>query len=162
MVYQWKTIKYNVDAQKAGEEIERISKKKSLTAENIVEESKPAASPLHPIFEWDNSKAGDEWRKQQARVLLGNLVTVNIENKTISEPTRAFVDISKNEREYTSIEIVLGDHDLYNAYVEKALRDLNNFKKKYEGIQCLEKHFPILEKFESAIKKDLETVTSEE
>lgn len=152
MIYQWKTIKYKVDPQIAGEEVERIASQKPLTPEVIVDESKPRESPLHTIFEWDNEKAGQEWRKQQARVMLGNLVTVRIDETDLEEPTRAFVDLSTRS-EYTSVEIVLNEPALYRDYVAQAIKELESFKKKYEGVQALKSHYRFLERFETAVCK---------
>lgn len=140
MIYQWKTIKFPVPAQVAGEEIERISAVKPLTAESIVEESKPAKSPLHTIFEWNNIKAGHEWRKQQARVMLGNLVTVSIEETPI-EQTRAYVNISNGEETYTSIETVIQDKDLSEKLLSQALKELTAFRGKYKTLERLRKLF---------------------
>ena len=147
MIYQWKTISYKVDAQVAGEEVERISRERPLTPAAIVEESKESRSPLHIIFEWDNNKAGNEWRKQQARVMLGNLVTVKIDQQELSEPVRAFVDVSNNKREYASIDVVLKDESLYDKYITQALKELESFKKKYRDIQGLKNHFDKLDQF---------------
>lgn len=54
MIYQWKIPDlYGVDAQTAGEEIERIHRKHGqLSPADIVEESRQKHAPLHDIFEW--------------------------------------------------------------------------------------------------------------
>lgn len=154
MVYQWKTIRYKVDAQIAGEEVERISRERSLTPEAIVEESKEVESPLHVIFEWNDEKASHEWRKQQARVMLGNLITVKIDQEEIQEPVRAFVSVSHDESEYTSVSVLMKDDILYDKYVIQALRELNSYKKKYKDIVGLKKHFDKLEQFERDVKAE--------
>ncbi len=38
-----------------------------LKAEDVVEAAKDASSPLHPLFEWDDSEAAKQFRIQQAR-----------------------------------------------------------------------------------------------
>jgi Cu/Ag efflux pump CusA len=155
MVYQWKTREYKVDAQAAGEELERISGVHSLTPETIVNESTPKESPLHEIFEWNNEKAGHEWRKQQARVMIGNLVTVQIEEQEV-EPVRAFINVAGEENEYAPIEVVVRNQELYDRYVMQALRELESYKKKYRDIMELKKHFDDLDRFSSNVKAGLE------
>lgn len=153
MVYKWGTISYKVPAQVAGEEVERIARIKPLTPETIVEESKEQQSPLHPIFEWDNERAGHEWRKQQARVMLGNLVTVQIEEVELKEPTRAFINVAKQESSYTAVDVVLKDEDLFNQVRSQALAELDAYQRKYQEFLDLKKHYVWLEKYKEAIQE---------
>ena len=154
MVYKWGAISYKVPAQVAGEEVERIARIKPLTPEVIVEESKEQQSPLHPIFEWDNERAGHEWRKQQARVMLGNLVTVQIEEVELKEPTRAFINVAKQESSYTAVDVVLKDEDLFNQVRRQALGELEAYQRKYQEFLDLKRHYVWLEKYKQAIQKE--------
>lgn len=78
--YTWKMkgLAKRVDPSIAGRELERIQNLYgSITPEILVDEAKSKKSPLHPIFEWDDSKAAENYRLQQARILLNNIqVTV--------------------------------------------------------------------------------------
>ena len=141
MIYEWKMRKYPIPAQSAGEEVERIAAVRALTPEAIVEESKKKDSLLHPVFEWDNHRAGHEWRKQQARIMLGNLVTVSIGESKLTEPTRAFVNVYKGEERYTSVDIVVNDAELLDLMLSQALEELNSFRKKYRTLKELEQVF---------------------
>ena len=154
MVYKWGTISYKVPAQAAGEEVERIASIKPLTPEALVEESKDQQAPLHPIFEWDNEKASHEWRKQQARVMLGNLVTVQIESVELKEPTRAFINVAKQESSYTVVDVVLKDEKLFAQVRIQALAELEGYQRKYQAFLDLKKHFVWLEKYKEQIKKE--------
>jgi hypothetical protein len=40
-----------------------------VTPKEILEKAKDPKSPLHKYFEWDNSKAGEQYRIYQARHL---------------------------------------------------------------------------------------------
>ena len=54
-------------------EILDIKKKSGLTAEAIVEQAKKKKSELHEFFEWDDTKAAEQWRIQQARILINEV-----------------------------------------------------------------------------------------
>ena len=55
-----------------------------LTPEQIVDEARPEDSILHPCFEWDDSKAAESWRIEQARDLIKRVkIMVEIEDKKI-------------------------------------------------------------------------------
>lgn len=41
-----------------------------LTPELVVEAARPPDSPLHDRLEWDDSKAGESWRRSQASELI--------------------------------------------------------------------------------------------
>jgi len=155
MIYQWGAIKYKVDAQTAGLEVERIASIKPLTAEAIVEESESIDSPLNPIFEWDNEKASHEWRKQQARVMLANLVTVQI-GITPIEATRAYVNVTRSDGEYTGIDVVVKSTTLSERLIQQAISELNAYRKKYANVLELKRHFGWLNEFENEVLKEVE------
>ena len=49
-------------AQEIGEYIAALSDE--ITPLALVEDAERAESPLHPFFEWDNTRAGYRWRVQ--------------------------------------------------------------------------------------------------
>lgn len=55
-----------------------------LTAEQVVEAARPDGSALHGCFEWDDSKAAESYRIEQARELIRRVkIEVTIEERTI-------------------------------------------------------------------------------
>jgi len=69
---------FGVDANTAGAELDRIAKTYggSIAAQNVVDEARPDEAPLHPVFEWDDSKAAEGYRRGQARNLIRAVVLV--------------------------------------------------------------------------------------
>lgn len=66
-----------VKADRAASEFERIRKKHgALKPALIVEEARPEKAPLHPAFEWDDRKAAESFRQQQAATMVRALVVV--------------------------------------------------------------------------------------
>ena len=41
----------------------------NLTPEMILDFARPKKSPLHDYFEWDNTKAAEQWRLHRARIM---------------------------------------------------------------------------------------------
>jgi hypothetical protein len=130
MVYQWKQERFKADAQKVGEELEKISVKDASTVVSMARKSK---GELHKCFEWDDSIAGEEYRKEQARLVLRMIVTpVDIDNgkETIQVNVRAFesirfeTDEGSNEKNMTYVPIkeVLND----DAMIEQVISRLRN------------------------------------
>lgn len=106
-----------VPAQTVGEELERIrlASDGKLTPPAIVEAAKPAKAPLHPCFEWDNSKAGKEWRMHQARNLVRVVHAVNEETKEVAP---AFVHVRiEQEPYYQSTEVAVQNVDEWESAI---------------------------------------------
>jgi hypothetical protein len=151
MVYKWKNDRFGVEAQKAGEEIERIEKTYGgIEPCMVVDESKPEDATLHNCFDWDNDKAGQRWREQQARVLICNLVSVQVGELGTEYETRTFVNVvtnkDENENGYVSMSIVLGNEDYQKQVLEQAKKEFTAFKKKYF---CLKEFISVFKEYDT-------------
>lgn len=135
-----------VDAQVAGEELERIRETRGeLAPSAIVEESRPKDAPLHGAFTWDNKKAADEYRLIEARQLV-RIVTVLKDDEEEQQPYYVHVArepaVNDTEREgrYEPIHIVVQSPDLFEralseleSRVSSALKAVADLKHAAEG-----------------------------
>lgn len=135
MVYQWKVPGIiPVDAQTAGEELERIYERDgSITPEAVVEDSTDPSAPLHGCFEWDNEKAAHKYRITQAQGIIRCIVSVD-KPESPATPIRAFVSTRQS---YKPITVVINDADARAELLRSALAELENFKRKYAALQEL-------------------------
>ena len=140
MVYKWKTGYFKTDPKVAGEEFERLASENRLTAEDLVEESRPEDAPLHGEFEWDDNKAAELYRQQQAKVIICNLVLVNDESPE-QESTRAYVMVEQATHQYEPITAVIRNEDKLQALYQQAKRELESFRNKYKMIKVFEQLF---------------------
>ena len=148
MVYSWKQgTRYKTDANVAGTVCAEMEAAGTLTAENLVEASRPEEAPLHDEFEWDNTKAADEWRKHQARNIIHSLVLVT-EPGTKTEGVRAFFKLEVKSPNYESIVAIVQEENKYEALKASALRELKAFQKKYAQITELANVFAAIAEFE--------------
>lgn len=131
-----------VDAQTAGEELERIAGKfgGDLQSKNIVDESRDENAVLHKCFEWDDTVAGELYRIHQAddiRRHIYCIVTKPAEDtETKSFVVRAWQDVSDdNQRQgkFIHINTALSDEQTRQRIVENALRELKAFQQKYQS-----------------------------
>ena len=138
MVYKWNNVHLKTDANVAGKVCEELTASVGLTAENLVEASRPEDAPLHSEFEWEDSVAAEEWRKSQARFIIRHLVT-EIE-KVESEPVRAFFTTRKGfekGQEFYPIAQFVASKEKMNSLLDLALRELIAFKRKYKLLREL-------------------------
>lgn len=143
--YSWSIKGFfdDMDATKVGEELELLGDE--ILPERVVEVAKNENSEMHNYFEWDDAKAGQEYRIIQARKIIGNL-KVTIVKSEITEPihVRAFVNTKRNTG-YKNIEAVISNVDEYALLLSKAYKELTTIKEKYqqlEEIQELLKDIP--------------------
>jgi hypothetical protein len=126
-----------VPAQKVGERLEKIRRKAGkLTKEAVVEDARPVNSPLHSIFEWDDTVAAEKFRLDQARFLIKSItVVVNREQKS---PVRAFVNVKEKEdtkKAYTSISDAMSDPKLRAQVLDRAFAELESWKNRYRHLE---------------------------
>lgn len=141
--YKWKTASYiKADAEKAGKMCEELERTGGLTAERLVEANKPEDAPLHNEFEWNDEKAAGEWRKQQARHIINNLVIVSEELN--SEPVRAWFAIERSEPVYESVTAIIQNEDKYAALLSMAKKELAAFQRKYSQLTELKPIFDMI------------------
>jgi hypothetical protein len=109
--------------------------KELLIAEEVLEWSKAHPdSDLYKRLEWNNSKAGHEYRLWQVR----QLIAVHI---TFKDGERKFVSLSldrpKEGGGYRDIEEVLRDKSLKDIMMADALNELHRIETKYERLKAL-------------------------
>ena len=137
MVYLWKTGAHHspdIDAQVAGEELEKIRVRNNGRLENsdVVEAARDEQSPLHPAFEWDDAKAASAFRLDQAGNLIRAIDVVITKDDGEAKPIRAFVSVKRDEdRSYTSVQHALSDAGLRAQVVAQAWAELEAWRKRH-------------------------------
>lgn len=142
------------------DELLSIQQEKGLTPEQIVQSAKSKRSPLHNLFEWDDSVAGEKFRLAQARIIV-NEVKVVIENKEYYAFENVAVSVPcgsesvsessiETKREYMPVVQILSDEELRQQVIRSALNHLsywNKQNKKYSELA------PIIKTAERVRKK---------
>lgn len=137
---KWKHPQYanGTDAEKIYAELGE----KTLSAEEIVAKARNENTELHKFFEWDDTKAGELYRLQQARHLLCNLVFVTETEE--EEPIRVF-HISTEHKKYKPTKLILQQPDEYAHLLAKAKQELYAFQRKYKALSELEEIFALID-----------------
>jgi hypothetical protein len=128
-----KTEKIN---DKIIKEVLKIKKNKGLSAESILEEAKHKTNVLHDLFCWDNTKAANLWRMQQARVFI-NEIKIIIDSKEYYAFENVKIAVTSDGttsiREYKSREEIITNEELRKQIIESAYSQLVYWKNKYEN-----------------------------
>ncbi len=130
--------------QAYGEEIERIKAKhgiKMLKSQTIVDEARDENSPIHEYFEWDDSKASELYRRQQAVNLINRIVVVEIKDGEEKEVpflvNVKIVDADEEDRGYISFDELIEDELLYDQYLNGLIQELITLKAKIKNFEEL-------------------------
>lgn len=149
MIYQWKEGAHvKLDAQAAGEELERIRTWNNgrLEAKAVVEASADPGAPLHGAFEWNDRKAADGFRVEQAKYLIRSIGVVVDQSDDEARPIRAFVSVMRDEdRSYTSTAHALADPELRAQVVAQAWAELEAWRRRHAELVEFAKMFTAIE-----------------
>jgi hypothetical protein len=75
-----------------------------LTPKALLERAADRSCPAHALFQWDDRKAADSYRLQQARSFVGSVYIVTVERKP---PQKAYFSIEREgKREYVPRQII--------------------------------------------------------
>lgn len=153
--YAWRnTRSFKFSAQEAGEELERIEKKYGeITPRYTVDESKPEDATLHQFFEWDNEKAGDNFRLVQARSLIRCVTVSAFGGEEAKSPVPAFVNLrSTNEdeeedgRSYVHIVTAMSDAEKREQILSQARKEIREWRHRYDALSEFSKLFKLIDK----------------
>ena len=112
-----------------------------LKPQDLVEAARPTSSPIHSLFEWDEEKAAENYRKQQARLWIKHVKIQLIEGgpETNAYYSARVIINEKPIRGYFSAERVLSDENLASQVLNDAILEIKFWQKKYNDIESLKK-----------------------
>lgn len=136
--YSWKSNwrDFTADAQAVGEELEKLEFAGEITTETVLDYAKKNdESELHKCFEWDDTVAGEKFRRIQATQILCN-ISVNIREEP-KEVQRVYVNVvstTDDKKKFKNIKEVVKNDEEYQQLIDKAKREFVSCKERYETI----------------------------
>jgi hypothetical protein len=140
VIYRWKSgahVPKGASAQVVGERLESLRQEHGgLTARVVVDDARDKSSVLHPAFEWNDKRAAEHWRLEQARHLIA-AVTVVRDDTAAAEPIRAFVVVKDDEgdQSYESVTVALADPSKRAQVLSRARRELEAWRDRYAELE---------------------------
>lgn len=149
MVYKWKTVNYSVPANVVGEYFEELEASKgALTNQIVLDGAREESSPIHPLFEWDDQVAAEQYRLNQATKLICNL-TVEIETEEKPIEVRAYMNVSEQKAgEFINATQAFKNVETREIVLKRAYQELAAFKQKYKNLKELAKVFEAIDGLE--------------
>lgn len=136
------------------QELEKVRAKHHgrLHPKDVVATARDKANPLHDHFEWDDTKAGQAYRLQQAVMLIQQVTFLPADS---DEPVRAYVSLSSDRlarRGYRAMADVLSDRQLRAQLLADALAELKAFSSRYDRIRKVAKVEPVFTAIQKATR----------
>ena len=152
MAYKYAGRKFGVSADVVGAELEKIEREKGkIEPQDLVDAARPESSDLHKLFEWDDVKAGELYRRSQANVIIHSIVVDVTDTETYS----AFVNIREGSDEgqkmrgmYVNLNGALENEEQRQLLLRCALRELKIFQKKYSKLRELSEVFEAIRRID--------------
>lgn len=152
MVYKWKGRNYGVNANIVGKELERLKEENGeITARLFVDAARPENSPLHKLLEWNDAKAAEKYRLQQASVIICHL---GIANEDSSETTiRAYMNVAddadnptRRAGSFIDTQTAFADEETRVLILRCAIRELREIEQKYKQMKELAEVFEAIDR----------------
>ena len=118
-----------------------------LRPADIVKAATPKSSPLHDMFQWDDTQAATQYRLWQAREMIRVSVRLLPQNGT---KTRVYVSLGSDRIEdgggYRCMVSVMSDADQRAELLADVLGELKAIRIKYAELQELAAVFAAIDK----------------
>lgn len=127
-------------AQVMGEALAKIAADNAgrLKPKHVVEAARDPKNALHGFFEWDDKRAADAHRLDQARAIIR--IVQEVKPSAASGMVRSFVSVSDHGRAYRPIADIERSAALQAQVLEAAQKDLDTFEKRYRDLTDVLEH----------------------
>lgn len=138
--YFWKGRRYSVPASVVGEIVDSISQAEGVCPpDRLVEEAANPDHPMHSMFDWNDSTAGNSWRVHQARMIIGSLAFRVVERERVSY-VPSFVSVGHVEgtkgikKGYRPVDEVMNDEAMRAETLQRAWNSLKTWQVRYSSL----------------------------
>jgi len=110
-----------------------------LRASDVVEFARNPDTALHKKFEWDDTKAAERYRINQASHIIKCHVTYIPAEQSEPVKVRGYISLPsmRGNQEYRNTEDILDNDDWRCEMLDMALKELKSFRQKYEVLSEL-------------------------
>ena len=148
--YEYVGRKFSVSADVVGAEMEKIEQRDGeVTSKSLLEAGRPQESALHSLFEWDDSKAAEQYRLKQATDVITH-IHIRVEENP-KEPYRAYVNIQQSDGQtergrFINVTTAMENEETRMVVLSAAMTEMKRFSAKYAKYKELSEVFEAIDK----------------
>lgn len=115
----------------------------TVTPAQVVDYARHPDTALHGVFEWDDTKAGEEYRKVQAAQFIRAICTILPTGGDDPPRIRAYVSLPEDRgtQGFRAVADVLSDPQRREALLQQARKEYQSFRVKYKYLEQLGEFF---------------------
>lgn len=157
MKFDWNGFKPAVKARVFGQVFTKLAKdhNNEVKPKMIVDAARSPSSPLHSAFEWNDRKAAEHYRVEQARKMIAALVIITDDgerNKRVIIGVPVEKD-SKGKRYYGWTADIMKDPEKRQRVLDIALMELDHFQQKYQHLVQLAEVFSAIDRVKTRVNR---------
>lgn len=129
-----------------------------LRPQDVIKAARSKTSQLHRYFEWNDSRAAEKHRLDQAREIIQVSVIVS---EVTGENIRAFVSLSHDRGKglgYRAAVDVMNDDRLLEVFLSDARKELTIFARKYDRLKAEAEFRGVFEAIDEVVEKPKKAV----
>jgi len=137
-VYEWKGGYHApaIKAQTVGEHLDLIKERKGkLTADIVLSDARRKRSPIHKVFDWDDTTAANKFRLSQAGMLIRAINVTYVEDEAVEGTVRAFVHVTEGTEQYVNVVDAMSDPAMRAEVITKAEHEVAAWATRYEHLK---------------------------
>lgn len=116
------------------EQIEKLHSGR-LTPERVVDDARDSESPLHDLFEWDDSIAAHQHRLMQARTVIRSVrAEVRVDRRTVSTVRYVRDPSAGGEQGYVTVASLRDEKEMARETVQTELRRVRTTLRRARDI----------------------------
>lgn len=132
---EWGAIRFKGKADVVARELESIginSAGDEAKPQDIVDYARSnPESELHKCFTWDDSEAAEKWRRQEARIIVANIVYSDEQEENEKPVKVRWALRTDTTGGYKQTVAIMRNDDEYEKLLLMARNELKNFERKY-------------------------------
>ena len=138
-------------ASDVGVVVEGLARAGNATPQALVDAARDPISPAHKWFEWDDAKAGEQYRVMQARHYLRSITVEYATEELPPVQVRAFVPVyvDGQGRAWKPMHEVLAVQSDLDQVIETARAEMHAFRQKYAELRRIEAGSALLRAMDS-------------
>lgn len=124
--------------EKLAAELKRFNGPDGFKPHQIVEAARAKGSYFHQFFEWDDKKAAENYRVQQARALIASIRIITDDDPDALPRARAFYSVTQRRaRGYHDVETIRNSHELQRRLLDQVDRELQQIVDRHIAVRSI-------------------------
>ena len=115
--------------------------------QDLVDDARPARSPLHTLFEWNDEAAAELFRRDQARQIIRLIRPVMEGGERSEAPAYVHVRVNGNDG-YMRTDAARSNDEVWAEVLDDALKQLHGLEKRYRHLSELAEVWQAVQKVE--------------